>query len=242
MYKMEMHLHTVGNSTCGLEHAEAILEAYKAAGYNGIVMTNHFNQHIYYNYFKDIVGDEAKVDFFLREFLKLKELGEKENMDILFGLEIALKGDSYDDHLQKKCIELLVYGITVEQFRENNIAMCDMTYPDFFDYCTKMGWLVIQAHPYRARTARVSPKYLHGIEVFNGNPAHLDKNTLAAMRAKKYNLLYTAGSDFHFVGAEGTAMLFPTRCKTEAELVKAISARNAQLIKVKSLGLRPSSK
>ena len=44
MYKIETHLHTRYVSQCGWLDAEAIISGYKAAGYSGIVVTDHFNR------------------------------------------------------------------------------------------------------------------------------------------------------------------------------------------------------
>ena len=43
MYLMETHAHTKGVSMCASATPEQVVAAYKAAGYSGIVSTNHIN-------------------------------------------------------------------------------------------------------------------------------------------------------------------------------------------------------
>ena len=41
MYKIELHLHTKYSSGCGQMSAQELISGYKAAGYAGIVVTDH---------------------------------------------------------------------------------------------------------------------------------------------------------------------------------------------------------
>ena len=41
--KIELHIHTTGFSYCGKLSAAEIVERYSKAGFDAIVITNHFN-------------------------------------------------------------------------------------------------------------------------------------------------------------------------------------------------------
>lgn len=231
MFKTEMHLHTVGNSFCGKETAAKIIELYKAAGYNAIFCTNHLSKHIFNNYFSDKSNLEEKIYFYLKEFLELKKLGAQNGIDIFFGMELALGADSYEKHSNRHCAELLIYGVTVDEFIKYNISMCDMDYEKFFAFAQEQGWLVVQSHPFRKRTKRVDVKYLNGLEAYNSH-GH-NKNFLAERRAKIHNLIKTAGSDFHYAGGEVSGLNFHRRIKDEKDLVQALKEGGAEIIKRK---------
>ena len=63
------------------------------------------------------------------------------------------------------------------------------------------GGFVIQAHPYREAHyidhIRLFPRSVHGVEVINSYQAW-EANEMAAIYAKQYGLLVTAGSDNHY--------------------------------------------
>lgn len=220
-YKLETHLHTKGNSPCGKADIREIIEIYKEAGYNGIVCTNHFNSYIMNTYFAGL-SDEEKISRFFKAFYELKEEGAKHNIDVFFGLELALKNDYYNKQSKLFCAELLVYGITCQEFLEDTIKLYNMSYKEFFHYADKKGWLVVQAHPYRLRSKRISYKYLHGIEAFNGHPYHKSFNSLALFRANRYKLIKTAGSDFHFRGGATSGIILEEKVKNEKHLVELL--------------------
>ena len=50
MIKLETHCHSKGGSGCAHAPAEVAIEAYKMAGYGGIVITNHIHPEPYREY------------------------------------------------------------------------------------------------------------------------------------------------------------------------------------------------
>ncbi|MFA6866635.1 MAG: PHP domain-containing protein [Clostridia bacterium] len=233
MYKLEMHLHTKGNSSCGKEMPIKIIERYKKAGYDGIVCTNHFNKYIFYKYFRNYKTTEDKVNKYLEAYYELYKYGEKEGIDIFFGVELALLNDDYHNHVRPNCAELLVYGITVEEFKKYNVKLANMNYEKFYNFADENNWLVVQAHPFRARTKLVDPKYLHGQEAYNGHPFHNNRNDLALERAEEFGLIKTAGSDFHALNYEGTGLAFERKVTSEQDLVKLLRTTKPQIFKRK---------
>ena len=57
-----MHLHTINNSHCGQEEPADIARIYAEAGYNGIVVTNHFNRTDLFGYDAQQYGSRLNVD------------------------------------------------------------------------------------------------------------------------------------------------------------------------------------
>lgn len=229
MYKLEAHLHTKGNSACAKVSAQEIATLYQEKGYNGIVCTNHFSKYILNKYFKS-VKEEDKLDCFLKGYYELKSACEEKGIDVFFGVEFALKNDDYNCVHHLRCTEILVYGITPDELKAYGKDVIKMSYKELYEFSRGKGWLVIQAHPYRERTKRVKHQFLDGLEVYNGHPYHVARNAKSLARARKYNLLTTAGSDFHFVGGEGSAMLFESRISSEKELVEAIKSQKFTII------------
>lgn len=174
-----------------------------------------------------MVGDtvDDKIGVFLNDFYELKEEGAKNNIDVFFGLEISLKNDHYHGN-NFLCAELLIYGIAVQEFIENNIKIYNMSYKELYSYAEDKGWIIVQAHPYRLRTKRVSCKYLHGIEVFYGHPGHNSSNSLALNRAVKHKLIKISGSDFHFKGGENSGIMLDTPVKDEKHLVELLKGES----------------
>ena len=60
----------------------------------------------------------------------------------------------------------------------------------------RQGYLVFQAHPYRPLIRRCDPRYLDGIEVFNGH-TDAQRNQKALAWALSLNKPMTSGSDTH---------------------------------------------
>jgi hypothetical protein len=229
MYKLEAHLHTKGNSDCAKVGAEEISALYAEKGYNGIVCTNHFSRFILDTYYKSLAENE-KFDAFMKGYFDLKSACEKRGIDVFFGVEFALKNDDYNRASHLLCVEILVYGISPAELIEYGRKIVEMSYKELYEFSRGKGWLIVQAHPYRERTKRVKHNYLDGLEVYNGHPGHIARNRKSLARAKKFNLLKTAGSDFHFVGGEGSAMLFEEKITDEKSLVEAIKSQKFTVI------------
>ena len=228
-YKVEGHLHVKGNSWCGKTAPSEIIRIYKEKGYDAIIVTNHFNTKLYNDYFKG--SDEEKLNEFFKSYNELKD--NKEGIKVYFGVEFALKEDHYNLPLNKKCVELLVYGITPEEFAKYGISIIYMEYEELKKLADEMGWLVFQAHPFRERTKRVKLDCIHGVETYNGNPRHINRNSMAKFYATKHGLLEVAGSDFHQPHDVSSAMMFNKLPKDEKELVWVLKNHDFEILKGK---------
>lgn len=182
MYKIEMHCHTSETSPCAKTSAVELVKLYKDAGYNGIIITDHFC----YSNFKNEDNWDNVVNRFLKGYLKAKEEAKKHHIDIYLGMEIRFL-DSNNDYL--------VYGID-EQFLYDNpwLYMKDLRHLD--EICENK-YLIVQAHPYRWDNTLADIKYLDGIEYNNTNPNNDCNNEKAYNAWIKTDLIGTCGCDFH---------------------------------------------
>ena len=106
-----------------------------------------------------------------------------------------------------------------------------MTLKTFSELSRRMGFLLIQAHPFRNRMTVMPPKYLDGIEVFNGHHGHDSRNQLADAFARRYGLLRTSGSDFHHVSSVESAGILTREPITSMEqLVATLRNGDCELI------------
>ena len=87
MYSYELHCHTAGVSKCASATPEEGAAAYLAAGYAGVVVTNHFNHYT----FEDVLPEDASwdqvVDFYLEGYRRFKKAAEGK-LEVFLGMEI----------------------------------------------------------------------------------------------------------------------------------------------------------
>lgn len=184
-FLIDTHVHTSEVSPCGKVSAEEMVRYYKDAGYQGIIITDH-----YYDGYFELLGDqpwEAKVQKFLSGYRAALEEGERIGLHVMLGMELRFH-ESVEDYL--------VYGID-EDFLVENPELYKHTLESFKKLIDNHNILIFQAHPFRVGLKPADPDLLHGVEVFNGNPRHDSHNDLAYEFAAKNGLLMIAGSDAH---------------------------------------------
>lgn len=195
-YKYETHMHTSEGSACGNNTGAEMARAYKEAGYDGIIITDHAW------YGNTAVDRSLPWEEWCRLFFKgyegAYEEGQKIGLKVFPGWESGYDGT-----------EFLVYGVTPENLAKHP-EFKDATIPEQLELAHSLGGMVIQAHPFREAwyidVARTYPEFVDGIEGVNGahdipgvatpKIGHDDK---AIALANKYNLPMTAGSDQHSV-------------------------------------------
>lgn len=180
MYTYELHSHTSEVSGCANITAEQSIKLHTQAGYAGLVITNHFVQ-----YGENKEETEAKIKHFIDGYYLAKNAAK--DITVLFGMELRFFG-SVNDYL--------VFGMTPELLQDNHDIL-HMDQPTFYDFAQKHGLLIIQAHPFRSPCTPSDPAYIHGVEIFNGNPRHDSRNDIAVAFCKQHSLIPTSGSDFH---------------------------------------------
>ena len=98
MYKIETHLHTKHTSKCGWMTAPELIAGYKAAGYDAIIVTDHYNRTTFDYLGVDTTAPGNKVKPFLEGFYRMAELGEKEGIRVFKGAELRFD-ESDNDYL-----------------------------------------------------------------------------------------------------------------------------------------------
>ncbi|MDD4797633.1 MAG: histidinol-phosphatase, partial [Eubacteriales bacterium] len=134
-YLYDTHVHTVQGSACasatGAQHARG----YKAQGYAGIVITDHF-------YNGNTAVDqglpwEQWVDAFCAGYEDARAQGEKIGLDVFFGWESGYHG-----------AEFLIFGLD-KAWLKAHPDIPDWTVQQQYERVHAAGGLVIQAHPFR---------------------------------------------------------------------------------------------
>ncbi len=200
----DMHVHTYPSSPCGTLDGKTIAEYYKKAGYDGIVVTDHFIKSVGITY-------EECCNRHMQGYLDAKHRGDEIGLTVLYGCELRFLSNVND---------YLVYGMT-NDFLLSNPDIYNWTPAHLKEVCEQNGFVFYQAHPFRNGCTVINPDDLFGIEVFNGG--YNQRNEIANIWAEKYKLHKISGSDCHSVDQLGVAgVAFYNRIKDEKQLVHAL--------------------
>lgn len=182
--KLEMHLHTAEGSPCAQISAEEVVRSYRKTDYDGIVITNHFDNDL----LKDFGStDRERMDRYLLGYDNAYEAGIKCGLTVILGIEIRLEPYAED---------FLIYGVD-RDFLYTHPNLCFLTQQELYKLCHKNGALLYQAHPFRPPCRPRNPAYLDGIE-FNQRPGGENHNELlGAWICDHPDLKHVSGSDFH---------------------------------------------
>ena len=201
-----------------------MVRAYHAAGFAGMVLTDHF-----------VLGSTAvdrslpwedQMKCYWQAYLDAKQVGDELDFDVIFGIEHAY-GDGK---------EILLYGIDLD-FLLANPDVPEIPLEEFVRRVHAYGGIAVQAHPYRNRwyvNMAVGPRtdLIDGAEVHNvWNQPGEDAKALAL--AQEGGFLMTCGGDIHLatdakLGTAGIAL--PYRIHNEKELVAALKKGDHQYI------------
>lgn len=134
--KLEMHAHTCEVSQCAVISAKELVDGYREAGYDGIVITNHFDRGTL-----AVLGNtpEEQYQAYLRGYELAKEEGDRIGLTVILGMEIRLNCGPED---------FLVYGVT-EDFIRKHMGICTSSPQELYEICRANNCLLIQAHPFR---------------------------------------------------------------------------------------------
>ena len=192
-YRIELHAHTKPVSPCSEIPPADLVKAYIDQGFDGVVITNHFN-------LGDMKGlpKEEGLDYYLSGYEEAKKAAEGTSLQVFLGTEIRFNEHAneflifgVDRLILSECYDYLDKGFTA--YREN------IKLPDS---------VLLQAHPFRDRMVRQEPELLDGIEVFNMHPGHNSRVAQAAkLAASVPNWIKTVGTDFHHPTHEGLCAL-----------------------------------
>lgn len=220
-YLYDPHVHTSEVSFCGQLKACEMVRLYKAAGYQGIVITDHY----FNGYIDSLPSDnwKDKMDAYLSGYRSAKKAGDEKGLDILLGMELRFDEGPED---------YLVYGFD-EDFLFNNPYLNKLGLKSFKQLIKGTGILIFQAHPFRLWLKPAPAELLDGVEVYNGNPRHNSGNDKAYAYAAENGLYMLAGSDAHQpqdVGLSGIAV--PRRLTDSSCLTSAVTSGDNEIILV----------
>ena len=209
--KAELHCHTREGSLCGKLPSSEVVALYQKAGYDALVITNHFNMENL-DVFSGSYHD--KVNQWLDGYRLAREAGERCGVKVIFGLE-ARNTVNFNDYL--------IYGITPEEILQCN-NLCLMPLEEIKKVCASLNAVLIQAHPFRSWCTPAPAELLDGVEVINANPRHDSHNELAKEFADNNpQFIRIAGSDFHWAEDLNRAYVtFPELPETEKSLAEIL--------------------
>lgn len=186
MYKYELHCHTNGGSKCGKRTPTEQVEFYKAMGFTGLCITDHFfNGNCSVD--KRLPWKE-RVEEFLKPYKEAKKRGEEIGIDVFFGFENAYGGTDF-----------VILGLDEQWLLDH--PYCDKySASEFATVAHESGALVTQAHPFREakyiEMIRLLPRQVDAVEVINANRTDFE-NKMADLYADNYGITKVVGSDNH---------------------------------------------
>lgn len=206
-------MHTDSGSLCSRISAKEQVRQYKEAGYDGIVVTDHF-----------VNGNSAvdrrlswheQMDMQFRGYREAAEAGAKCGLRVYEGTEFAYCGT-----------EFIILGLGCQWFKEHpEIAY---TTPErFLPVFRAVGAAVIHAHPYREASyiseVRLFPELVDAVEGYNLHNLP-EWNEKAMLYAAENSLPVTSGSDCHDYGTLGAGIRLdrePDDAIDLAEIIKS---------------------
>lgn len=188
MYRYETHMHTMEASACANSSAADMADKYKAEGYDGIFITDHF-----FNGNSAVPRDlpwKERIELYCAGFENAKKRGKEIGLDVFFGIEYGNGGSDF-----------LIYGLD-KQWLLDHDNILDMGLTQFLELARSEGAFAVQAHPFRdypyIRSTTHCPHFVDAIEIINAShPLDTPFNDRAAEFARWYDLPVTAGSDAH---------------------------------------------
>ena len=221
--KIEMHAHTSEVSPCSHITAASLVQTYAGLGYDVLMVTGHFNDYVLEAY-RGCTPAEA-VDRYLEGYRRALEEAERWGIRVWLGVECCLQGGKHRGEWN----DFLFYGIDRE-FLLDHPRLYNLTQKEAFLEAESAGILMYQAHPFRYYCTPQDPEYMHGAEVYNGQPC-ANNNEKALKWAKKHGLRQSAGSDCHRAEYAGIAgIIVPDYLRDEKALAAYMRDHAPELV------------
>lgn len=191
MMRWETHLHTNEGSACATASASEMAETCKAAGYDGMFITDHF-------YHGNTCVDrslpwEEWVRQFCLGYYHAKETGDRIGLRVCFGWEYSWNGNDF-----------LTYGLSPAWLAAHP-EVITVAPKEYLRLIRDSGGCIVHAHPFRqehyVEAIRLLPDMVDAVEVYNGGNREEAYNERALWYANSYGLPQTSGSDTHWKSA-----------------------------------------
>jgi hypothetical protein len=219
-YLYETHLHTSQASACARYTGAEMAKACKAAGYTGIIVTDHnWGGNTAVN---RMLPWRTWVNEFAKGYEDAARMGKRIGLDVFFGYEAGFCGT-----------EFLIYGLGKE-FMLEHPELKKVTVQEQFRLVHEGGGMVVHAHPFREEDyipeVRLFPEYVDGVEGINAthsnrrSTAHNEPvyDERAIAYAKEHGFFMTAGSDIHSTKLLGGGMAFRRRLESVQDFIAAV--------------------
>ena len=214
-YIYETHCHTSQGSACGQMTGEELARYYKKAGYDGIIVTDHFFNG---NCAVDPGLDwEKKCELYCEGYRDAKRVGDEIGLTVLFGIEYSYFGT-----------DLLTYGLDEDWLKAHPEVM-DIGVKQYIRLVHQCGGLIVHAHPFREAdyidTIRLYPYDVDAVEVFNAGNRDPEFDRRAMWYADSYGLIKLAGSDRHEPHSKAAcAVVFDEKPESIGEFIRLVKA------------------
>lgn len=184
VYKYETHLHTSEISLCSHSSGVAFAEFYRALGYTGIFVTDHF-----FNGNTTVPQDipwHERVARFCHGYEVTAARGADIGLDVFFGWEYSYGWAHF-----------LTYGLGTDWLLAHP-QLLDWNVLEYFDQVHAGGGSIVHAHPFREHVdiVQLIPEKTDAVEIVNATRTD-EANRHALDFATSYGLPTTAGSDIH---------------------------------------------
>ena len=223
MGKFELHVHTKECDIVAACHAADIVKKYHDAGYDGLVVTDHYFCH-FYEWFADEIRGLSEREIAkrrLRGYYEARNEGEKLGFTVLPGAEVRFDGTIND---------YLIYGLCEDFFLTCPVLNRLKNLEELKSILPKDA-LIVQAHPFRNKMTVCDPTPLFGIEVYNGGTEPF-RNEMAEIFASHYGKAKTSGSDCHGYSALGRGGIFTqSKITCPKDLADVLTSGSYRLIK-----------
>lgn len=202
MKKIELHCHTAPVSLCARHTAQEVVSRYKACGFDGVMLTNHFSP-----FYMDRHGVDYDryLDDYIGAYHEMQRACRENGMQAYFGAEVtnfcpkfAPNVEKYGlDECKKNYGDYLIIGLT-EKILRSAPVLFDLTLAEIKKFCDDNGVLLVQAHPFRVEQEHSLKDItlLHGLEM-NANISYNPEEQKILEIAKEHNLIVTVGNDLH---------------------------------------------
>lgn len=172
-------------SPCGRLSPDELVSGYLAAGYSGLVITDHLTATL--PIFAGTTSWNERVARFFSGYHLACEAAEGSGLTVYPGFELTFSDFPGNDFLVYGIDEATMLGIPDPYHLEPAV---------FKRVANRHGGVVFQAHPFR-NGGPLGADLVDGVEVCNCNPRHDSQNHQAALFVRKHDLLTIGGSDAH---------------------------------------------
>lgn len=219
MPRFELHVHTSECDIAAHTGAAELVRIYHAAGYDGMVITDHYFWQFFDWFSQELKGADHRTAMArrLKGYYAARNEGEKLGMTILPGAELRFNKSPYGIN------DFLILGCD-EEFFLTAPRLHELTSLEALNALLPPEACVVLAHPFREGMTVMNPAPLFGVETYNAKNTPF-QNRLAEQFAAEWGKAVTSGSDCHAADqAAGGGIETPRQIRTPKDLSAVLRA------------------